>query len=63
MKKELDLSLPGVMELGREELKEVDGGVLPEILKGIAIGLGIAVGVEILGDWDEFKDGFASAFN
>ncbi len=26
MEKTLDLNLPGVMELGREELKEVDGG-------------------------------------
>ena len=26
MEKTLDLKMPGVMELGREELKEVDGG-------------------------------------
>jgi len=26
MEKSLDLKMPGVMELGREEMKEVDGG-------------------------------------
>ena len=62
MEKSLDLKMPGVMELGREELKSVDGGFWPEVLKGIAIGIGIAVGAEVLGDWDDFKDGFASAF-
>ena len=63
MEKVLDLKMPEVQELGREELKEIDGGVWPSVLRGIVIGLTLVVGAEVIGDWDEFKDGFASAFN
>ena len=52
-------------ELHQKELKKIEGGnpFAREILKGIIIGLGIGAGLEIMGDWDDFKDGFASAFN
>lgn len=32
MKKELVLNQPGVMELGKEELKEIDGGWIQSII-------------------------------
>ena len=62
MEKVLDLKVPGTQGLSKKELKYVTGGFWTEVLKGVAIGIGIAVGVEVLGDWDDFKDGFASAF-
>ena len=37
MEKVLDLKMPGVQELGRKELKEVDGG----FIGALAFGLGV----------------------
>ncbi|GEM_PF-3196423 len=66
MKKELELKMPRKIELEREQLQEVEGGLpIPwtEVIKGIAIGIGIAAGHQVMVEWDDFKDGFASAFN
>jgi len=57
-------------ELEKNELMGVDGGVvLIDDAVYIAIGVGLAIGVgaavtsQILSDWDDFKEGFFSAFN
>ena len=52
MEKTLDLKMPGVQELGREELREVDGGELTAtqeiwLERGIAFVLLGLVGVAI----------------
>ncbi len=54
----LEFSNYGLEELSQKELKETDGGFWGIV----GAGLLIAAGAEIIGDWDEFKDGFASAF-
>jgi hypothetical protein len=62
----LDLKMPRVMELGREELKENEGG---SILGGIAalLGTGLLVSAtwEVIRDgsaqcWEDFKEGYNS---
>ena len=55
MEKVLDLRMPGVQELGREELKEVDGGFV-----WIAV---ISAGIYLYNNWDDFKAGFEEGFN
>jgi hypothetical protein len=52
MEKTLDLKMPGVIELGREELKEVGGGepVTLLVLGGAAAIVGLAVGWKALCD-------------
>ena len=44
------------VELSESELKQIEGG---SIIGGLAIGLAIAAFVQIIGDWDNFKNGFA----
>ncbi len=39
MKETLDLKLPGVMELGMEELKKVDGGWVWPVVKWVLLGI------------------------
>jgi hypothetical protein len=46
----------GVQELN-EEMREVNGGVLPAL---IAI---IGAGIYIYNNWDDFADGFAEGYN
>jgi hypothetical protein len=52
MEKVLDLKVPGVTELGRKELKEVNGGTPQLALLGIKIVIAI----------DSFMDGFVDGF-
>ncbi len=44
------------VELNESELKQIEGG---SILGGLAIGLAITVFAQIVGDWDNFKNGLA----
>ena len=44
------------IELNKSELGQIEGG---SILGGLAIGLAIAAFAQIIGDWDNFKNGFA----
>jgi lactobin A/cerein 7B family class IIb bacteriocin len=44
------------VELSESELRQIDGG---SILGGLALGLAIAAFAQIIGDWDNFKNGFA----
>ena len=46
----------GVQELNTQEIRETDGGWFWPIVAG-------AVVYEIVSDWDNFKDGFASVFD
>ena len=49
----------GVVELKKEELGEVEGGFWPVLLAGVIIG----AAVEIMGDWEHFKQGLKDAIN
>jgi lactobin A/cerein 7B family class IIb bacteriocin len=51
-------------ELEKSELMEVDGGILgiDDIIAGIIIGCAVATFANVIGNWDDFKKGFASAF-
>ncbi len=51
----------GVQEMNASEIKEIDGGVFG--WDDILIGIAIAAGASIINDWDDFKDGFSTAFN
>ncbi len=51
----------GVQEMNASEIKEIDGGVFG--WDDILIGIAIAAGAAIINDWDDFKDGFSTAFN
>jgi hypothetical protein len=44
------------LELNESELRLIEGG---SILGGLAIGLAIAAFAQIVGDWDNFKNGLA----
>jgi len=55
----LNLEAYGLQEMSRTETSEIDGGGFWAIA---GAGLVIAAGAEIIGDWDEFKAGFMSAF-
>jgi bacteriocin-like protein len=44
------------VQLSESELKQIEGG---SILGGLALGLAIAAFAQIIGDWDNFKNGFA----
>ncbi len=55
MEKVLDLKMPGVQELGREELREVDGGIFG--IDDFLVGVAIAAVVAIVNDWDNFERG------
>jgi lactobin A/cerein 7B family class IIb bacteriocin len=44
------------VELNESELRQIEGG---SILGGLAIGLAIAAFAQIIGDWDNFKNGLA----
>ena len=44
------------VELSESELRQIEGG---SILGGIAIGLAITCFAQIIGDWDNFKNGIA----
>ena len=44
MEKTLDLKMPGVMELGREELREFNGGNLFPVIGAIAAATAITLG-------------------
>lgn len=56
-----NLNALGVQEMDALEMKRTDGGFFG--IDDILIGLTIAAGAAIINDWDDFKDGFASAFN
>jgi lactobin A/cerein 7B family class IIb bacteriocin len=43
------------LPMEREEMHETNGGIWPAILAGLLI----AGGVEIIGDWDNFKRGLS----
>ncbi len=47
--------MPSVQELGREELKEVDGGIFG--IDDFLVGVAIAAVVAIVNDWDNFERG------
>jgi hypothetical protein len=44
------------VELSESELRQIEGG---SILGGLAIGLIITAFAQIVGDWDNFKNGIA----
>jgi len=50
----------GVVSLDSKDLKKTEGGSFLAIVVG---GLIIAAGAEIIGDWDNFKQGCADAWN
>ena len=52
MEKTVNLKMPGVIELGRKERKEVDGGTPQLAMLGIKILIAI----------DSFMDGFVDGF-
>jgi hypothetical protein len=58
MEKSLDLSLPGVMELGREELKSVDGGWL-----WFVVGLGTTILFDAILSGQEPVDALMDGWN
>lgn len=48
----------GVQELNAKETREIEGGIFGlDDLAALGIGLTIAAAVEIMGDWEHFKDG------
>jgi len=53
--KTLELEKIGVQEMNTKQMKKINGGF--GILAAIVIGLAIAGGAEIFGDWDNFKAG------
>lgn len=62
MEKTLDLKMPGVIELGREELIETDGWGIPALL---GAGLLVAATWEVIMEgsgkcWEDFKRGYQS---
>ncbi len=59
--KNLELNALGVQEMNIKEKRMIEGGVFG--IDDILVGLAIAAGAAIINDWDDFKDGFASAFN
>ncbi len=69
MEKKLDVKMPGVTELGKEELIEVEGGGIWVVLAAAAKFAGLALlgaaTVEIIVDgsaqcWEDFKKGYQS---
>jgi lactobin A/cerein 7B family class IIb bacteriocin len=66
MEKVLDLKMSGVMELGKEELQEVEGGgTLAAVAGFVGAALLGAATVELLVDgsaqcWEDFKEGYRS---
>ncbi len=54
----LNLHALGVQEINSQESKVVNGGDLG-IGALIAIGIAIAAGTQIFGDWDDFKAGLS----
>jgi len=61
MEKVLDLKMPGVQELGREELRDVDGGspLGPWLKKAGWAG----VAFWIIENWDDVKAGAVDGWN
>jgi hypothetical protein len=55
MEKSLDLKMPGVTELGREELKSVDGGFFEVEMTIIAVEVSLA--------WNAFWDGVSEGWS
>ncbi|MCK5730943.1 MAG: hypothetical protein KAH68_07705 [Draconibacterium sp.] len=55
MENVLDLKMPGVQELGKEELKDVDGGVFG--IDDLLLAVAGAVIYEIITDWENFERG------
>lgn len=51
----------GVQELGAKEIQSIDGGLA--VVDDILIGLVVGAVLGIVNDWDDFKEGFFSAFN
>ena len=51
----------GTQELCTTEMRETEGGIFG--IDDILIGIAIAAGAAIINDWDDFKDGFSTAFN
>ncbi|HAF27423.1 MAG TPA: hypothetical protein DCG75_00100 [Bacteroidales bacterium] len=58
--KNLELNACGIQEMDTLEMKQTDGGLVFWAVVGA--GLLVAAGAAIINDWDDFKDGFASAF-
>lgn len=50
-----------IQYLQQEEMENINGGMDP--FTAVAVGLAIAAGTAIINDWDDFKDGFGSAFD
>lgn len=44
------------VELNESELRQIEGG---SIFAALAVGLAIAAFSQIIGDWDNFKNGLA----
>ena len=64
MEKVLDLKMLGVQELGREELREVDGGSIPGVLKALGRRLApVAVVMWVVENWDDVKAGAVDGWN
>ena len=49
--------MENLVELSKQELLELDGGVFG--LDDLLIGLAIAAGAQIMGDWDNFVAGLS----
>ncbi|MBW6536271.1 MAG: class IIb bacteriocin, lactobin A/cerein 7B family [Mariniphaga sp.] len=62
----LDFKMPGVIELGKEELQEVEGGgILAAVAGFVGAALLGAATVEVLIEgsaqcWEDFKEGYRS---
>ena len=60
MEKVLNLKMPGVQEMGRKELKEVDGGnILWYVVKWVLLG----IAWDTLNDPASAKESFMKGFN
>jgi hypothetical protein len=64
MEKTLDLKMPGVMELGREELREMEGGSIASVLKSFGKKITpIAIGIWVFENWSDIKEGVVDGWN
>lgn len=53
--------MENLKELSSEELTNTEGGLMG--WDDFLVGVGVAVVVGVINDWDGFKDGLASGFN
>jgi len=66
MENSLELKMSGVQELGRKEMKEVEGG--GGVFAALALGLLVGAAIEVITEgsaqcWKDFKEGYDSTRN